>query len=54
MFEKEGFQAVKKDQKKAVIFILKSTTGWNDKIGALEKITWFHFHLMKTGFLFLL
>ena len=29
------------------------TTGWNDKIVALEK-TWFHFHLMKTGFHFLL
>ena len=28
-------------------------TGWNDKIVALEK-TWFHFRLMKTGFLFLL
>ena len=27
-------------------------TGWNDKIVALEKITWFHFHLMKTSFLF--
>ena len=27
-------------------------TGWNDKIVALEKTTWFHFHLMKTGFLF--
>ena len=31
----------------------KTTTGWNDKIFALEK-TWFHFHLMTTGFLFLL
>ena len=29
-------------------------TGWNDKIVALEKTTWFHFCLMKTGFLFLL
>ena len=29
-------------------------TGWNDKIVALEKTTWFHFHLMKTGFLYLL
>ena len=29
-----------------------SITGWNDKIVALEKTTWFHFHLMKTGFLF--
>ena len=27
-------------------------TGWNDKIVALEKLTWFHFRLMKTGFLF--
>ena len=27
-------------------------TGWNDKIVALEKTTWFHFPLMKTGFLF--
>ena len=29
-------------------------TGWNDKIVALEKTTWFHFRFMKTGFLFLL
>ena len=27
---------------------------WNYKIVALEKTTWFHFRLMKTGFLFLL
>ena len=27
-------------------------TGWNDKIFTLEKTTWFHFRLMKTGFLF--
>ena len=27
-------------------------TGWNDKIVALEKTTWIHFRLMKTGFLF--
>ena len=27
-------------------------TGWNDKIAALEKTTWFHFCLMKSGFLF--
>ena len=27
-------------------------TGWNDKIVSLEKTTWFHFRLMKTGFLF--
>ena len=30
------------------------TTEWNDKIVALEKMTWFHFRLIKTGFLFLL
>ena len=28
--------------------------GWKDKIVALQKTTWFHFRLMKTGFLFLL
>ena len=28
--------------------------GWNNKIVALEKTTWFHFRLMKSGFLFLL
>ena len=33
---------------------IKLPTGWNDKIVALEKVIWFHFHLMKTGFLFLL
>ena len=27
-------------------------TRWNDKIVAQEKTTWFHFRLMKTGFLF--
>ena len=27
-------------------------TGWNDKIVALEKTTWFHFRLMKTVFFF--
>ena len=27
-------------------------TGWNDKIVAQEKTTWFHFRLRKTGFLF--
>ena len=27
-------------------------TGWNDRIVALEKTIWFHFRLMKTGFLF--
>ena len=26
--------------------------GWDDKIVALEKSTWFNFRLMKTGFLF--
>ena len=25
---------------------------WNDRIAALEKTTWFHFRLMKTGFFF--
>ena len=34
------------------IDVLQLYTGWNDKIVALEKTTWFHFHLMKTGFLF--
>ena len=34
------------------VSISLSTTGWNDKIVALEKTTWFHFRLMKTGFLF--
>ena len=29
-------------------------TGWNDKIVTLEKMTWFHFRLMKHGFLFFL
>ena len=29
------------------------STGWNDKIVTLETTTWFHFCLMKTGFLFL-
>ena len=29
-------------------------TGWNNKIITLEKTTWFHFRLKKTGFLFLL
>ena len=31
---------------------LTGTTGWNNKIVALEKMTGFHFRLMKTGFLF--
>ena len=31
---------------------MRCYTGWNDKIVALEKTTWFHFHLMKSGFLF--
>ena len=30
------------------------STGWNDTIVTLEKTTWFHFPLMKTGFLRLL
>ena len=30
----------------------ESNTEWNDKIVVLEKTTWFHFCLMKTGFLF--
>ena len=30
----------------------KDNRWWNDKIVALEKTTWFHFRLMKTGFLF--
>ena len=38
-----------------VVWVLwYSSTGWNDKIVALEKTTWFHFRLMKTGFLFVL
>ena len=36
-----SFRAVKTLQK-----------GWNEKIVALEKTTWFHFRLMKTCFLF--
>ena len=28
------------------------STGWNDKTVTLEKTTWFHFRLMKTGFFF--
>ena len=32
--------------------LIRIITGWNDKIITLEKMTWFHFHLMKTGFLF--
>ena len=34
-------------------FLKRPYTRWNDKIVALEKTTWFHFRLMKTGFLFL-
>ena len=30
----------------------KRNTGWNDKIVAIEKTTWIHFRLMKTGFPF--
>ena len=37
-----------------IINYLKLYTGWNDKIVALEKTSWFYFHLKKTGFLFLL
>ena len=33
-------------------FSFLRSAGWNDKIVALEKTTWFHFRLMKTGFLF--
>ena len=29
------------------------STGWKDTIVALEKTTWFHFRLMKTGFIYL-
>ena len=32
--------------------VLLIYTEWNDKIVALEKTTWLHFRLMKTGFLF--
>ena len=35
-----------------MIWKWKVCTGWNDKIVALEKTTWFHIRLMKTGFLF--
>ena len=38
---------------KIVVFII-SIIGWNDKIFAQEKTTWFYFRFMKTGFLFLL
>ena len=34
--------------------LAESNTGWNDKTVALEKMIWFHFRLMETGFLFLL
>ena len=34
------------------IYFISETTGWNDKIVALKKTTWFHFRLMKTSFLF--
>ena len=33
---------------------LTNHPGWNDKIFALEKTTWFYFRVIKTGFLFLL
>ena len=32
--------------------LVSPTPGWNDKIVVIEKTTWFHFCLMKTGFLF--
>ena len=35
-----------------ILSINNLNTGWNDKIVALEKTTWFHFRLMKTGFFF--
>ena len=35
-----------------ICFVLLFDTGWNDKIVALEKTTWFHLRLMKTGFFF--
>ena len=31
---------------------MATNTGWNDKIVAREKMTWFHFRLMKTVFFF--
>ena len=31
---------------------MKTITGWNNKIVALEKKTWFYFRLIKNGFLF--
>ena len=37
---------------KSSLYIYIEYTGWNDKIVALEKTTWFYFRLMKTGFLF--
>ena len=37
----------------ACVLYLYFYTEWNDKIVALEKTTWFHFRLTKTGFLFL-
>ena len=36
------------------IYIYYTHRGWNDKIVAQEKTTWFHFRLMKIGFLFFL
>ena len=33
-------------------FVTCIYTGWNDKIVTLEKTKWFHFRLMKIGFLF--
>ena len=40
-------------QKFDELYLDKPCTGWNDKIVTLEKMTWFHFCLMKTGFLLL-
>ena len=37
-----------------IIIYIYIYTEWIDKIVALEKTTWFHFRLMKTGLLFLL
>ena len=52
---KENFvSSCHKTSKLKTININAFITVWNDKIVALEKTTWFHFCLMKTGFLFLL
>ena len=44
------YNRIPENTKKWPLPLLK-TTGWNDKIVALEKTTWFHFRLMKTGFI---